>query len=478
MGKRTGASVSKNIAYNLLYQLSLYITPLITTPYLSRVLGGEMIGRYSFAQSIVSYFVLVATMGTSYYGQRRIAAATGDNETQTRDFWEIVCLRGATTIVAIALYCGFVVPRSIDPILYVVAGLEILQVSMDISWYFQGKESFQVIALCSGTARIMAVVLILLFVKKPEDLSVYVFLYCGTLLLGFLSQWLYLPRYLNKGVHLHREKRIMSFHLISSVKLFVAQAAIQVYTVLDKTMIGMITNSELQNGYYEQAQKLVRILVAVSTSISAVMASRIAVLSSKKDSKAIEETVEFSFRFVSCISIPIIFGIVLVAQDFVPFFYGQGYDGVIELLVILSALPLVIGCSNIIGIQYLVPTGQEKFLTISVLTGSAVNVILNFFLIRAYAAAGAATASVIAEICVTLVQFIAVRKQISAGRVLKIILRYVLLSIPMFVVGVVIRGVVQAGVLRLALVICGCVIMYGVELVLTRDPFMKAFGKE
>ena len=117
----------------------------------------------------------------------------------------------------------------------------------------------------------------------------------------------------------------MSFHLISSVKLFVAQAAIQVYTVLDKTMIGMITNSELQNGYYEQAQKLVRILVAVSTSISAVMASRIAVLSSKKDSKAIEETVEFSFRFVSCISIPIIFGIVLVAQDFVPFFYGQGY---------------------------------------------------------------------------------------------------------------------------------------------------------
>ena len=105
-----------------------------------------------------------------------------------------------------------------------------------------------------------------------------------------------------------------------------------------------------------------------------------------------------------------IFGIVLVAQDFVPFFYGQGYDGVIELLVILSALPLVIGCSNIIGIQYLVPTGQEKFLTISVLTGSAVNVILNFFLIRAYAAAGAATASVIAEICVTLVQFIAVRK--------------------------------------------------------------------
>lgn len=77
------------------------------------------------------------------------------------------------------------VPRSIDPILYVVAGLEILQVSMDISWYFQGKESFQVIALCSGTARIMAVVLILLFVKKPEDLSVYVFLYCGTLLLGF-----------------------------------------------------------------------------------------------------------------------------------------------------------------------------------------------------------------------------------------------------------------------------------------------------
>lgn len=109
------------------------------------------------------------------------------------------------------------------------------------------------------------------------------------------------------------------------------------------------------------------------------MASRIAVLSSKKDSKAIEETVEFSFRFVSCISIPIIFGIVLVAQDFVPFFYGQGYDGVIELLVILSALPLVIGCSNIIGIQYLVPTGQEKFLTISVLTGSAVNVILNSF---------------------------------------------------------------------------------------------------
>ena len=461
-----------NFIYNILYQASIYIAPLAVTPYLSRVLGADRVGRYSFAQSIVSYFILLATLGTTYYGQRKIAAAQRDPRERTRIFYEIALLRGSTTLAALAVYLIAVVPGSVDARLYTVAGLEILSVGIDISWFFQGMESFGVIALTNCAAKVLSIALIFLCVKSSEHLTLYVAIYCGTILLGFLCQWLFLPRCLAGGIRpaFSNEK----LHVKIALGLFVAQVAVQIYTVLDKTMIGLITRSELENGYYEQAQKLIRILVAVSTSVSTVMASRIASLWAERKREEIRELLGLSFRIVCCISLPVCCVIQLCVERFVPWFYGPGYDSVGPLLRALSLQPFIIGCSSVVGMQFFVPTGREKYLTLSVAAGSLVNLALNFLFISRWQALGAAAASVLAEITVTGIQFYLARGELNLKKLPGMALHYLLLCLPMLAVGYGVKRLTAFSGTSAVLTIAACCIVYALLLVICRDPLLTA----
>ena len=469
-------SFAKNYLFNLIYQIMAIALPLITTPYLSRVLGADSIGRYSFAQSIVSYFALLAALGTTMYGQRLIARASKEPKERSRLFWEIFLFRGIGAIVACGIYCLTIMPSASDPLLYTVAAIEIAAVAIDITWFYQGMEDFRPVAAYTALGKLLAIVGIFLFVKSREDLVVYVVLYCGSILFGNLLTWLDLRHYL---VGLGRGERKLSLlsHFLPALSLFVSQVAIQVYVVLDKTMIGLITKSDFENGYYEQGQKLSRVLVALVTSMGVVMASRVAVLWKEKKKEQVYRLIESSFRLVFALSIPIALGITLVASRFVPVFYGEGFEPVIPLLIVLSAMIPVIGCSNVIGIQLLVPSGREKLLTVSVSVGAVVNVLLNLGLIYFFASVGAAVASLLAEIVVTSVQFFFVRKEIRIGRILKIALRYLLFGLLMAALGFVISLFAPGGILGIALIVLPCIAVYGGLLVATKDPVFAMFKR-
>lgn len=465
-----------NIVYNIIYQASTYITPLATATYIGRILGAKRIGRYSFAQSIVSYFVLFATLGTTYYGQREIAKAQKQALERSNIFYEVVLLRLFNTVIAFTAFNLIIVPGSVDPSLYAIAAIEILSVGVDISWFFQGMENFGVIALTNCVTRVISVVLIILFVRTQDQLNLYALLYCATLVVGFASQWLFLRGKVVLGVKpsIRNEKK----HLKIAVRLFVAQAAIQVYTVLDKTMIGLITRSEIQNGYYEQTQKLIRILVVVSTSVGTVMASRIANLWGEKKTEEIREMIALSFRVVCCISLPIFTGMQICAHAFVPWFFGNGFEGVEPLLRILIILPLVIGLSSVVGMQFFVPTGKERYLTLSVIAGSVVNFILNYFFIHQWAAIGASIASVVAEIVVTLIQFYLARKHVGINQVPGIMFHYLKYCIPMAAIGYVVQRLTAQISASVVIVICACGITYLIQLVVFRDPLVEFIRKK
>ena len=465
-------SISKNYIFNLSYQILLYVVPFVTTPYLSRVLAAEGVGRYSFAQSIVSYFVLAATMGTTLYGQRKIASLRRDPVAQTAAFLEIFLLRIATTSAALLIYALVVLPLCGNPALYLVAALDIVAVGVDLSGFFQGQEEFGVIAGCNGLCKLASVALIFLCVKSAADLNRYVLIYCGTAVLGFISEWLFVPRHFVHGcsIDLHMPFR----HIRPALSLFVAQVAMQVYTVLDKTMIGVITRSDIQNGYYEQAQKLIHVLLAFATSLGTVMASRMVMLWKEGRRDAIQEMIEVSFRMTAAVGLPIAAGVMLIAHRFVPIFYGDGFAGVVPLLYVLAALIPIIGCSNVLGVQYLIPTGQERFLTYSVLAGSATNVVLNALLISRFQAVGAAIASVLAESCVTAVQIHIVQKEeLNLKPLAGIFARYLVCCLPMAGVGVLVERVAPQGIPGLALIIAVCAATYGAVLLLIRDPVVE-----
>jgi len=461
-------SLSSNFIFNLLYQALLYAVPLLTTPYLSRVLRPEGVGQYAFAQSVVSYFVLIANLGTALYGQRQIAAIFIDAQERTRIFWQIAALRFFTTLTALALYSGLILPQCGNLLLYLAAALEILAVAADISWFYQGIERFDVIALPNALCKLVAILCIFLFVRSSQDLVRYVVILCGMVVAGNLLQWLFLPRYLEKRPSISFRETFRHFY--PALTLFVAQVAIQIYTVLDKTMIGLITKSDAQNAFYEQSQKLIRVLTVATTFIGPVVASRICSLWREKKIEEAKGLILSSFQAVFCISFPIVAGVCLVSPRFVPIFYGPGYEPIIKLLPMLTLLPLAVGCSNITGIQYLVPTNRENRLTQSVLAGAAVNFLLNFFWIPQYQAFGAAAASVTAETVVTAVQLFFVRRELNIRSILARAPRYLLFCLPMYLIGRLLDNVLPQGIFGLIAMVFICAAVYAAELAVTHDP--------
>lgn len=462
-------SVSKNYIYNLSYQLLLLITPFITTPYLSRVLEPAGIGTFSYTYSIVSYFILLASLGVADYAQREIAYHQDNPHLQSRTLYEVNLIRFLLVGISLITYY-FVVSRfSGNHLIYWYQALNILAVLFDISWFFQGLEEFGKIVFRNFIIKLASIILIFTLIHQPSDLNKYVALLGMMNIASGLSIWMYLPKYL---VHVPRQE-IHPFRNFSTIlQMFLPQIAIQVYTVLDKTMIGVITGSPLENGYYEQAEKVVKMSLTVVTSLGTVMLPRIAYAYAHKDYETIKTNMMRSYRFVWFLTLPMFFGFIAVSSNFVPWFFGPGYEKVIPLMQILSGLVIAIGLSNVTGIQYLVPTGQQNKLTLSVLCGSVTNFTLNMLMIPRYGSIGAAIASLLAEIAVTLAQFYIVRNIFPFRQILFEMKNYLISGITMFAVLYLINQFLSPSFLHTILIIITGTIIYTAFLLFTKDSML------
>ena len=408
-------SIKKNYLFNLAYQILILITPLITTPYLSRVLGADGVGSVSFAESIVSYFSLFAYMGISTYGQREISYVQDSKEKRSIIFWNTKILSFVTATIVLCVYACFVFFQD-NSLIYIILSMNLVAVFFDITWFFQGLEEFGKIVFRNIIFRIVNIFYIFSMVNSEVDILVYSFRLAFFTLVSNISLWGYLPRYVQK-----MDKGSLSpFKDIGIViSLFVPTIAVQVYTVLDKTMIGVITGNSFENGYYEYAIRMARMVLTVVTALGTVMIPRVGYYFEKKEIDTVKILMYRGYRFVWFLGIPLCFGMITIASNFVPWFFGEGYSRVVILLQILSMLILAIGINNVTGMQYLIPTKRQNLYTLTVLVGAVVNFILNMALIQNYQALGAAVASVIAETVIAIIQLIMVKKEISICRVLK-----------------------------------------------------------
>jgi len=244
-------SITKNYMYNLIYQVLVLISPLITIPYIARVLGAENIGIYSYTLSITAYFILFGALGMSLYAQREIAYNQDNPPKYSLIFWEMVLLRIITMSISILIY------------------------------YFT--------IIKYGTYQLYYKIL--------------------TLLIGNLSLWLYLPKFL---VRIDIRKINILRHLKQTISLFVPQVAVQVYTILDKTMVGTIVQEKAEVGYYDQSQKIIKIALSVVTSLGTVMLPRIANNYIKNEKEAVRAYMKKSFNLIFLLSFPMMFGVCCV----------------------------------------------------------------------------------------------------------------------------------------------------------------------
>lgn len=461
-------SIKKNYVYNLTYQILTLITPLITTPYLSRVFGADGIGTCSYIESISSYFVLFATLGLTTFGQRETSYVQDDRKKRSIIFWETNIIELIASTLCIVAYVVFSFSQT-NYKLYLVLVLNLFSVITNISWFFQGMEEFGKIVLRNIIFKIINIVYIFTFVKTKDDIIIYLFGVAFFGLINNLSYWISVPQYIDRPIlkELHPSK-----HIKTVIALFVPTIAMQVYTVLDKTMIGVITNNSFENGYYEQALKIARLVLTIVTSLGTVMIPRIGYHYSKGDMEIVKQYMYRAYKFVWLCGVPLTLGLIAVSNNFVPWFFGDGYDKVVPLLGILSFLILAIGINNVTGMQYLIPTKRENTFSLTVIIGALTNFVLNFFLIQMFQSMGAAIASVVAETTIAIIQIYIVRKELSPFEIVKCGLHYFIAGGLMFITLMLIRGYFNATVLHtFELVVIGAII-YGAVMLVMKDEFL------
>ena len=462
-------SITKNYIYNLIYQILIIIMPVITTPYLARTLEPEGTGVYSYTISIVTYFILFGSLGLAMYGQREIAYVQEDTKKRSKIFFELVILRFITMSISMAVFYVIYGRAGEYAVYYRILLLEMLANCLDISWFFQGIEHFKKTATRNIVVKIFSVISIFIFIKSKSDINKYLLIYVLTTLLGNCSLWIGINKYIQKVPF--KELRVFS-QIKPTISLFIPQIAIQIYTVLDKTMIGAILGDMSEVGYYEHTQKIVKILLTIITSLGAVMMPRIAKCYAEGAKEQIKAYMHKTFKFVYMLAFPLIFGIIAVSDNFVPLFLGAEYEKAKLLLKVMSLIILFIGLSNVTGSQYLLSTKKQKQFTISVICGAITNACLNLILINKFESLGAVIATVIAEFTVTAVQFGFIRETFKTIDIIKAAKNYLLAGSIMFALTMVIAILIKSSIICLVIQVGVGALTYFMILLLMKDSLV------
>lgn len=420
--------VVRNYLYNAGYQVLAIILPLITAPYISRTLGAEGVGINAYTGSLITYFTLLASIGIGYYGNRQIAYVREDAQKLAQTFWEIQIVKTVTTILATVIFAIFVYFYDKYTIYLWLQALNLLAVAFDVSWLYMGVEDFKRTVMRNTIVKIISVIAIFVFVKDANDIGVYIVILGLGNLLGNMILWPHLSKMLTK-VKFSQLKPWQ--HLGPSVALFIPQIATQVYLQLNKTMLGVMIGTTA-SGFYQSSDNIVKMVLALVTATGTVMLPYVSNTFATGDKEKVNRLLYTSFDFVSLVAFPMSFGLAAVALKFAPIFYGNGFMPVGKAMMIEAIVILFIGWSNVIGVQYLLPTNQDKAFSRSVILGAVVNIILNIPLIYLWGLNGAMLATVLSELAVTLYQVYVIRKKILYTELFKNIWKYFVASLIMF----------------------------------------------
>ena len=400
-------SIKKNIIFQTIYELLLIITPLLTSPYIARVLGAEKIGIYTLSYAMAYYFQIIASLGIKYHGTRTIASVKNDKENLNKQFSSILVFHTLFSLLILLLYIIylFVFVKS-NFIISLIQILNVIGIVFDISWFYFGIERFKITTLTNSIIKIITVVLIFCFVKNSNDLWVYTLIMSTGIFLSYLMPWFFLKKQV-KFVK-PKVKDVIS-HFKPMTVLFIPIFAVSLFGYMDKIMLGLFS-TKVQTGLYENADKAISIPMTVILSFSTVMLPRITSLIDSGNKKMREYYTNFSFKYMELLAIGMGFGLFCISDIFSVVFWGDEFKDCGILIKILGmAIPFKT-YSCIIRTQYLIPKKKDKIYILSVLTGGVLNFLLNFLLIKPFLGVGAAIATLISEIFVTLFQSLTVRK--------------------------------------------------------------------
>ena len=405
-------SIKKNIIMNSLLTMSAFIFPLITFPYVSRILLPIGTGKVSFATSFISYFNMFAQLGIPTYGIRACAKVRDNREELTRTANELLVINLIFSFISyafLAIALVFVPRLFEDRLLYIIVSITIVLNAIGMEWIFKALEQYTFITKRSVLFKFIAVIAMFALIHKQEDYVIYggisIFAASASNIFNFL--------YVRKFIDMKWMSRYdLKKHMKPVLVFFAMACATTIYTHMDAVMLGFLATDE-DVGFYNAAVKIKQILVSLVTSISAVLLPRASYYIEHGLTNEFERISKKALNFVFLAATPMMVFFVIFAKQGVFFLSGSAFsDSIIPMQIIMPTL-LFIGITNILGIQMLVPLGKEKQVLWSAIFGAIANLIVNILLIPRYVSAGAAIGTLVAEFVVLIYQIFVLRKKVK-----------------------------------------------------------------
>lgn len=424
-------SVKKNFIFQLVYQVIVLGVPLVISPYLTRTLGKTSCGIYAYTYSIAYYFLIIANLGIQKYGIRLIAQSKNNEEELSKNFWSLYIVHLFFSVLSLVSYYIFTIFMDENHDVYLAQGILVASAVFDITWLFYGLEKFKSVIFRNIIVKLLEVVCILIFVKKPSDLNIYTLIMSCSMILGNLLTFPYVIKI--KFIKLNRS--ILLRHIKPLFLLFLTVLATTIYNMLDKTLLGVFIDKDAV-AIYEYSDKLVKVPLQLCVVLGTVIMPKVAILYKENKTEEIKKSIINSIYFIMFISTAFAFGIASISDTLIPIYYTEEFVDCIDVIKYLSIVIIIMSIGDVFRTQYLIPSGKDGLFLLSIVVSAILNVIFNFIFIPLLSVYGAVIGTIIAEFIGTLIQFIIVNRKMN-------ILKDIMKSFGFIVIGIIMYFSVQ-----------------------------------
>ena len=461
-------SLKKNAFYSFLRVFIGLLFPLVTFPYASRILLPEGIGKVNFANSIISYFILLGNLGISGYATREASKIKNDKIKLTKFFKEIITINIISCFAAYLLFfiSLFLVPKFHNyQSLLLVCSIKILFSGLGLEWIFSANEDFKSITLRSFFIQVFSLLYLFIFVKTKEDILHYAIFGLLTSLGSNILNFLFINKYVSfrLKVNLELKRHLKPIFLFLGITIVTS-----IYTMLDTTMLGFLSD-DTEVGYYTVSTKLSHIVLTLLTSITSVLLPRLTNLVEKKDSNTFIELINKTANVLILISLPITFGLIILSKPIIILLSGEYYLPALSSMIVISPIIIFISFGSLTGVQILPSVGKEKISFYSYIIGAIINLSLNTLLIPSLGSLGAAIGTISAEFSVTITQIIYLRKTILNKSFFvnftQSLFGCIIMTATLFFLKIIISNIV----LQLVFCTIGGIIVYSISLIIQKN---------
>jgi len=464
-------SLVKNAMYSFFKAFLTLIFPIITFPYASRILMPEGIGKVNFANSIIGYFLIISSLGIHTYATREVAKLRDDKTALTKFTKEMFTINMVSSAIAYTLFVIVLifVPKLSDyRSLLIVCSVNIILTTLGIDWFYNGIEEYKYITIRSFIFQILSLAFLFTCVRTKDDVLNYAIFGIMSSVGSKICNIIHLRKFIDFKLKTELEAKK---HLKFIFTFFGMSLVTSVYTILDSTMLGFLTD-DIQVGYYSAATKLNKLTLGLLSSTFAILLPRMSYYLSNEEKGKFNKLVQDSLNIVTLLSIPMVFGMIVLARPLVLLFSGANYIPAIPAMNVMSPIIFSMGLATITGVHILPSIGKEKVSLISYICGALSNVTINFILIPKYGCIGAGIGTLCAESLVALIQFFYLSKMLISKDTIINFLEALIFSILMYVILFFFIKIEMNLLLQVLLSILIGVIQYSICLLIVRNKTM------